>query len=187
LKLRAELGIGADEFVIGSVGRLDPVKNHQGLIRAVQILQQRGFPVRLVIVGDGPMRGDVEDCLRTARLVPEALLLGYRSDVDRLYRVFDSFVLNSFAEGMSNTLLEAMASGLPIICTAVGGNVELVENRQRGTLIVPGNDNALADAMEQLMSSSGGDYGANARSFIMENLSIRRMIERYTALYESVA
>src|SRR5262249_8098339 len=110
-KLRAELGIGQDELVIGTIGRLDPVKNHEGLIRAVQLLQRMGCPARLVIVGDGPLRGKVEECRRNAAgLRPEPLILGYRSDVERLYRVFDTFVLNSFAEGMSNTLLEAMAS-----------------------------------------------------------------------------
>src|SRR5262245_45359771 len=108
LDLRAELGIGQDEFVVGTIGRLDPVKNHEGLIHAVQILQERGHPVRLVIVGDGPLRRDIERSVQTALRTPQALLLGYRGDVEQLYRAFDSFVLNSFAEGMSNTLLEAM-------------------------------------------------------------------------------
>jgi sugar transferase (PEP-CTERM/EpsH1 system associated) len=189
LRLRQELGIGKDEFVVGTIGRLDPVKNLQGLIRAVKLVHESGYPVRLVVVGDGPLRREVEDCLRASLLNPKALLLGYRPDVERLYRVFDTFVLNSFSEGMSNALLEAMASGLPIVSTAVGGNIELVSDQQTGTLIAAGKDQILAEAIQKYVSSSFNRrmHAANARLFAVEKFSIRRMIDQYTTLYESVA
>jgi len=188
-KLRAELGIGEDEFVIGSVARLDPVKNHIGLIQAVQLLQHRGCPVRLVIVGDGPLRAEIECCLRRSSFTYEPVLLGYRPDVERIYRMFDIFVLNSFAEGMSNTLLEAMASELPVICTAVGGNAELVTHGRTGILVPAGADQTLADAIEQYLISPHDrkSYAADARRFAVNTFSIRRMIDAYSALYESVA
>jgi glycosyltransferase involved in cell wall biosynthesis len=189
VELRSKLGIREDEFVVGAIGRLDPVKNHEGLIGAVQLLQESGYPIRLVIVGDGPLRQKIELSAEASLRNPRALLLGYRSDVERLYRVFDVFVLNSFAEGMSNTLLEAMASGLPIVSTAVGGNVELVADAIRGSLILPGDSASLRRALEQIMHSQGirESFGTNARTFVLEKFSIQRMIERYTALYESVS
>jgi sugar transferase (PEP-CTERM/EpsH1 system associated) len=187
LELRKELGISERELVIGTIGRLDPVKNHLGLIHAVRQLQRNGCPVRLVIVGDGPLRDDIEGYVQTSQLIPSAIQLGYRSDVARLYRMFDIFVLNSFAEGMSNTLLEAMACGLPIVCTAVGGNVELVEDKVTGLWVQPGDDNALARALADLIQvpSAREMFAANARHFVKENFSIVKMIERYTTLYES--
>jgi len=188
-ELRKELGIGDGEFVVGAIGRLDPVKNHHGLIRAIQQLQKNGHPVRLVIVGDGPLRREIESFAQASLVAPKALMLGYRPDVERLYRIFDVFVLNSFGEGMSNTVLEAMASGLPIVCTAVGGNAELFPNPQTGTLIGPGQDGALAKALHRYLTSTHERriYTASARHFAVENFSIRKMINEYTNLYESVA
>src|SRR5262245_2976750 len=137
--MRAELGIADNEFVVGTIGRLDPIKNYEGVIDAVRSVNREGHKIRLIICGDGPNKTRIEDRLRSSPIVPEPLLLGYRPDVDRLYRMFDVFVLNSFGEGMSNTLLEAMASRLPIVCTAVGGNVELISNRQTGIVIKAGD------------------------------------------------
>jgi sugar transferase (PEP-CTERM/EpsH1 system associated) len=188
LPLREQLGIGRQEFVIGTIGRLDPVKNHQGLIRAVRLLQDRGHSVRLVIVGDGPMRRQLEEQLQTAGLAPQALRLGYRPDVDRFYRVFDTFVLNSFAEGMSNTLLEAMASGVPIVCTDTGGNGELVAHNTRGLLVKPGDDAGLADALDHFVrfSSERENLAISARRFTEERFSLQTMIRRYSSLYASL-
>jgi sugar transferase (PEP-CTERM/EpsH1 system associated) len=189
LNLRAELGIDEKEFVVGAIGRLDPVKNHEGLVRAVKILSDSRHSVRLVIVGEGPNRQRLEEVIRASQLQPEPLLLGYRPEVERLYRVFDTFVLNSFAEGMSNTLLEAMASGLPIICTTVGGNPELVAGTERGVLIESNSDGALADAIAGYLKSPElrRTHGAQARDYSVQNFSISSMINRYVSLYESVA
>lgn len=189
LRFRKELGIGDEEFVVGAVGRLDPVKDHQGLIRSVQLLQQSGRPVRLIIAGDGPLRAEIDSQLRVAQLAPDAIMLGYRPDVERLYRLFDAFVLNSVAEGMSNTLLEAMASALPIVCTAVGGNVELITDKVHGLVVLPGDRQALTAALMHLIESprARNSLAANARSFVLEHFSVGRMIEQYTHLYNSVA
>jgi sugar transferase (PEP-CTERM/EpsH1 system associated) len=188
LAMRAELNIGDDEFVVGAVGRLDPIKNYPGLIAAVRRLNSNGRKVRLVIAGDGPERRRIEELLQPT-ITPQPLLLGSRSDVGSLYRMLDVFVLNSFAEGMSNTLLEAMASGLPIVCTAVGGNTELVTHGENGVLITPGDDASLAEAIESYISSpeTRTAHGYSACRFVTQNLSLERMIQRYAALYESAA
>src|SRR4030095_10984183 len=105
--------------------------------------------------------------LRASSLNPAPLLLGYRSDTQRLFRSLDVFVLNSFGEGMSNTLLEAMATGLPVICTAVGGNVEVVTNRHTGIVVSPGDDLALGEALCEYAHFADVRrlYGQNARRF----------------------
>lgn len=187
-EMRAKLSIAEDEFVVGTIGRLDPVKNHVGLINAINLLRGDAHKIRLIIVGDGPERGRIENCLRMLSIFPEPLMLGYRSDVHRLYRIFDLFVLNSFAEGMSNTLLEAMASGLPIVCTAVGGNVELIADRENGILVSPGNDMQLAEAILDFILSrrTGETYGSEAREFSVKRLSVQRMVAAYVSLYESL-
>jgi sugar transferase (PEP-CTERM/EpsH1 system associated) len=187
--LRTDLGIAQDEFVVGTVGRLDPIKNHEGLVHAVRMLHEQGYKVRLVIIGDGPNRSRIETILKSSNIEDRVLLLGARTDVASLYRTFDTFVLNSVAEGMSNTLLEAMASGLPIVCTAVGGSVELVCDGDSGVLVEPGDDGALAKAIQKYMDSSETrtDYGRRARKIAIENFSLDRMVSRYVDLYESVA
>ena len=185
--LRQELGIGRDEFVVGSIGRLDPVKNHLGLLRAVEILSRQGIRVRLVIVGDGPEHPRLEEFVRSKSIEPAPILLGYRSDVPELYRLFDLFVLNSIAEGMSNTLLEAMASALPIICTAVGGNVELVADGERGRWVPVANDEALAGRISEYLQSVElrRAHGHESRKFVESRFSLRQMVERYLDLYQA--
>ncbi len=108
--------------------------------------------VRLVIVGDGPERRNLEAMVAETAGIRAPILTGYRPDVDRFYGLFDVFVLNSFAEGMSNTLLEAMASGLPVVCTPVGANPELVRHGERGLHVPVGDDNALASALRLYLS-----------------------------------
>jgi sugar transferase (PEP-CTERM/EpsH1 system associated) len=188
LALRKEWDLADDEFVVGTVGRLDPIKNHEGLLAAVRSLNERGYKVRLVIVGDGPERAKIESLLSSS-LPPKPLLLGARTDIARIYKAFDLFVLNSFGEGMSNTLLEAMASGLPPVCTDVGGNSELVGEGQRGILLRPRDNFGLAETIREYMSSRErfAGYGQNARSFVVEHFSLDQMIRRYVSLYESVA
>src|SRR5436853_6798080 len=178
LQLRRSWGIAEEEFIVGAVGRLDPIKNHAGLVSAVRSLQLTGYKVRLVIAGDGPERVKIEKLLASS-FVQRPILLGARSDVAELYRAFDLFVLNSFAEGMSNTLLEAMASGLPTVCTAVGGNIELVANRERGILVAPGDDHALEQAIRGYMTSPeiGRIHGANASRFVGQYFSLDQMIQ----------
>jgi glycosyltransferase involved in cell wall biosynthesis len=186
--LRHELGIQDGEFVVGAIGRLDPVKNHEGLIRAATLLGRERPGIRLVIVGDGPERAKVEKSIRTLGNKARPILTGYRSDVERFYGVFDVFVLNSFAEGMSNTLLEAMASALPVVCTRVGGNVELVEDQVRGTLVEAGDDCGLVQRLKTYFDSRDlmRRHGDEARRHVEENLSLSIMVQRYVELYRGV-
>jgi glycosyltransferase involved in cell wall biosynthesis len=188
-RMRAELGIAEDEFVVGTVGRLDPIKNYEGLINALRIINSGTQKARLIIVGDGPSRTAIQSALMQASLQPPPLMLGYRADVERIYNILDTFVLNSFAEGLSHALLEAMASGLPVVCTSIGGNIELVTERQRGLLVESADDAMLAEAIREYMNSPHTRYmcGANACRFVQQYFSSQQMVDRYFQLYESIA
>jgi glycosyltransferase involved in cell wall biosynthesis len=182
---RESLVYADEEFVIGTIGRLDPVKNHAGLIRSFACLAKEGASVRLLIVGDGPERSNLEALRESLGLGPKCVFAGYRSDTERFYGIFDTFVLNSFAEGMSNTLLEAMSCALPVVCTPVGANVELVEDGITGTLIPADDEKALLNTFLRLRHSQAlcGQIGASAREFILRSFSLSWMIEQYNKLY----
>jgi sugar transferase (PEP-CTERM/EpsH1 system associated) len=183
--LRGELGIGPDDFVVGTVGRLDPIKNHAGLIRAFSLVARTVPGARLVIVGDGPERAALETLVVSLKGMHVPILTGYRADVERLYGVFDVFVLNSFAEGMSNTLLEAMSSGLPILCTPVGAAVDLIRNGENGRHVLPGDDQGLARLITDYLSMKElrERHGSMCRKHIEEHYSLNSMISDYTRLY----
>ncbi|MGA2260568.1 MAG: glycosyltransferase [Acidobacteriota bacterium] len=185
--LRQELGIGPEEFVVGTVARLDPVKNHEGMINAVGQLNRDGKSARLIIVGEGPNRSALESLIQTWPFGPRPILTGYRPDAWKYYGVFDVFILNSHAEGMSNTQLEAMACGLPVICTPVGGNAELVEDGVSGQYTSVGDDADLADKILKYKDDPDlrSRHGAAARAFVIANHSLNKMISSYVSLYES--
>jgi sugar transferase (PEP-CTERM/EpsH1 system associated) len=187
-QLRKELGISDREFVIGTIGRLDPVKNHAGLIQAFASLAKENHKTRLVIVGDGPEKQNLEQLIQAVGLNPSIILAGYRSDIRRFYGLFDVFVLNSFAEGMSNTLLEAMSSGLPVIGTSVGANPELIIDDEHGCLVPAADNAALINALRSYFDSSERriSHSLAARDFVMQRYGLPAMIQSYIDLYLSV-
>ncbi|MBN2321711.1 MAG: glycosyltransferase [Acidobacteria bacterium] len=186
--LRKELGISDRELVVGTIGRLDPVKNHAGLVGAIGRLAKAGQNVRLVIVGDGPERQNLQALARELALTPSPVFTGYRKDIERFYGIIDIFVLNSVAEGMSNTLLEAMACGLPVVCTPVGANVDIVEDGIRGRFVPVNEENRLAEALLDLINMPDlcRRFGSEARKFVEESHSLSHMIEQYNNLYLNI-
>jgi len=176
-----------DEAVlVGTVGRLDPVKGHAVLVDAVARLTPRGeVPVHLVIVGEGPERGRLEGQIRDASLAARVHLVGERADIPALLRACDVFCLASLAEGISNTLLEAMAAALPVVATAVGGNRELVVDGGTGRLIPAGDPLAFAAALDPLVSDPGlrQGWGEAGRRRACDEFSLEAMVRRYEACY----
>ncbi|MEO0972728.1 MAG: TIGR03088 family PEP-CTERM/XrtA system glycosyltransferase [Pseudomonadota bacterium] len=176
--------------VVGAIGRLSPVKHQMLLARAVaQLVEQDPSlrdVVRLAIVGDGNTRADIEAYLQASGIAPISWMAGARDDVDVMYRGFDLFVLPSLGEGISNTILEAMASGLPVLATAVGGNVELVQPGVTGRLVPSDDVQAMADAL--------GDYVRDvelrraqseaARRTALERYSMEAMVAGYVGVYD---
>lgn len=178
--------------VIGTVGRLQTVKDQTLLARAFVLLLREApelaGPLRLVIVGEGPLRGEIEAILAEGGAAGRAWLAGERSDTPEVMRALDGFVLPSRAEGISNTILEAMASGLPVIATAVGGNGELVLPGQTGTLVPADDARALAAALAAWLQDAGGmrAQGLAGRARAEDEFSLDTMLERYAALYDQL-
>jgi sugar transferase (PEP-CTERM/EpsH1 system associated) len=182
-----------DRLVIGTVGRLDPVKDQANLARAFALLLARRPELRdrlrLVIAGEGPERARIEAVLADGGVQGLAWLAGERADVADLMRGLDVFVLPSLAEGMSNTILEAMASGLPVIATAVGANADLVEAGVTGRVIPPGDPVPLAAAIEACVDDGAATaaQGRAGRRRAVAHFSLVNMVERYQALYRELA
>ena len=179
-----------DSFVFGTVGRLQAVKNQvllaRAFVRLLEIAPDMRQRVRLVIVGEGSTRAEITQVLADANVSALAWLPGARDDVAQALRSFDAFVLPSLAEGISNTILEAMASGLPVVATRVGGNAELVEDGTTGTLVPSADSEALAMAMLRYARDPGyaRSHGQAGRTRAERLFSLDAMIAKYTALYD---
>ncbi len=179
-------------FVVGTVGRMQPVKDPCNLARAfVRAVAKDGTAaerLRLVMVGDGPQLADVVRILDQAGAMPLAWLAGDRADVARLLCGFDLFVSPSLTEGVSNTILEAMASGLPVLATRVGGNPDLIEDGNTGRLVAAADSEALADGILEYLRDPAraiGDGEAGRRRTERE-FSLERMVASYDELYSSL-
>lgn len=181
---------GHDAVVFGAVGRMVEVKDFPALVEAfIAVLDARpelAAVARLVIVGEGPSRASCQARLDAAGLAHLAWLPGERHDVAELMRAFDVFVLSSKNEGISNTILEAQASGLPVIATAVGGNLELVDDGVNGVLVAPGSPRALAQAMCGYLDAPDriATDGRAARQRAEARYSLAAMAQAYAAVYD---
>ena len=182
---------GPEHFVIGTVGRMQQVKDQLTLARAfvrlVQIMPGAEQRLRLVMIGEGPLRERVRALLAEAGLEKLAWLPGKRDDVARIMRSFDLFVLPSLAEGISNTILEAMATGLPVLATAVGGNRELVREGETGTLVPRDDPERMASALRAYAVSAElcRRQGREARRAIETDFGMEAMVNGYMKIYDT--
>lgn len=174
----------------GTVTRLsaikDPLNTVEAFIRLVGS-HPRGDRARLTIVGDGPLRGAIEERVEAAGLTSRVRLVGSQLDVAPWLQRFHVFVLGSLREGISNTILEAMASGLPVVASDTGGNPELVDAGTTGLLVPPSAPEALAAAMARYLDEPElvRLHGANASHRAQEQFSIERMVGAYDSLYRT--
>jgi len=179
-------------FVIGTVGRMQAVKDQPTLVRAFLNLLQASPAVRdrarLMLIGDGPLLPQCRGLLRTAGAEHLAWLPGECSNVAELMRAMDVFVLPSLAEGISNTILEAMATSLPVVATDVGGTRELVDEGQTGLLVPPSDPNALVRAIRKYFDDpgAGGRHGSAGRKKIQAGFSFDSMVAGYVEVYDRV-
>ena len=177
-------------WLVGTVGRMQFVKDPLTLARAfVQVLQQQPglcSRLRLVMVGDGPLRAQAQTLLDAAGVADLCWLPGERSDVPTVMRGLHCFVLPSLAEGVSNTILEAMATALPVLATDVGGNSELVRPGQTGTLVPAADADAMARALADLAldPQRAAGLGRAGRAEVDARFSLQAMVQTYQALYE---
>jgi sugar transferase (PEP-CTERM/EpsH1 system associated) len=177
-------------WVVGTVGRMQVVKDQTLLARAfVQALQHQPklrHRLRLVLVGDGPLRAEAAAILDAAGLSDLAWLPGERNDVPDVMRGLDCFVLPSLGEGISNTILEAMATGLPVIATAVGGNADLVVHGKTGLVVPAAQVEALSSSLLQLANDrdTAAAMGHAGRAEAERRFGLQAMVSTYQDVYE---
>jgi len=178
-----------DVFVVGTVGRMQTVKAQPLLacafVRALELAPSLRACLRLVMIGDGPLRAEAQAILEQGGVSQLAWLPGGRADVPDVMRGLDAFALPSFAEGISNTILEAMACGLPVLATRVGGNAELVAEGLTGLLVQPGDVDTLAQGLIALAQepARAAAMGLAGRRRVEQHFSLPAMVTSYQALY----
>jgi sugar transferase (PEP-CTERM/EpsH1 system associated) len=179
-----------DSFVIGTVGRIQDVKNHAGLIDAFIQLQTRlpeeKAQLRLAIIGDGPLRKTIAEKIASAGIADVVWLPGARTDIAEIMQSFSVFALSSIAEGTPVTILEAMSASLPVVATQVGGIPALVLDHVTGTLVPPNDADAMATALAAYIKqpATAMQHGAAGRERIERQYSVAAMLAAYTALYD---
>jgi glycosyltransferase involved in cell wall biosynthesis len=178
---------GNSSPVIGTVGRLVPQKGHRHLLEALSQLKKRGMSFSLMIVGNGPLRSELESQVEELGLSGDVSFLGHREDVYDLLSSFDIFVLPSEFEGLPFALLEAMAARRPIIASDVDGIGDAIVDEENGLLVPSKDPGALAAALERLVGEDRlrQELGNNARSAVAR-FDLPRMIARTEELYESL-
>nr|WP_315201410.1 TIGR03088 family PEP-CTERM/XrtA system glycosyltransferase [uncultured Albidiferax sp.] len=182
--------VGAQLWRVGTVGRMQTVKDQltltRAFIRALEIAPELQTRLRLTLVGDGPLREGCQLLLDTAGVSALSWLPGERDDVPEIMQGLDCFVLPSLAEGISNTILEAMACGLPVVATDVGGNADLVIHGVTGQIVPAGDVDAMAHSLVRLASSPelAQSMGRAGRQRILEKFSLDAMVGTYQGLYD---
>lgn len=161
MKKRQELGLAAEAFVILSVGELNINKNHETIIKALARLKIQDL--YYVICGEGNHRKNIENLIEKYGLKSQVKLLGFRYDVNEIYNIVDVFVFPSFREGLPVSLMEAMVMGLPVVCSNIRGNNDLIKDGLGGYLVKPNDIEGFAQSIEKLYMS------ANNRKIFGEN------------------
>jgi glycosyltransferase involved in cell wall biosynthesis len=183
-----ELGLSAKTKLVGMVARLAPVKGHHFFIQAAARIAREDANVHFVLVGDGPLRREIENELSQCGIAHRVHILGDRADARLLAFAFDVAVLTSLNEGLPNTVMEAMSAGVPTIATAVGGTVELIADNETGYLVPPADSETLANRItfalkHEAISSAVGERG---REFVMSRFSMQQMVRSVEKLYDEV-
>ncbi len=187
-ELRSELGLDPGRVLVACVARFHPVKDHETLLRAFARVAAERDDVDLLLAGDGPLGERLRELTAALGLTGRVEFLGVRDDVPELLQAVDIFCMTSLSEAASLTVLEAMAAGLAIVVTAVGGNPELVRDRREGLLAPRGDDAAIARALLELCADPDGAarMGAAARHRAQEGFTLERTVDAYLELYRRV-
>jgi len=186
--LLVELGVDSDCKIIGTVGRMAPVKNQASLISAFDKIQQKIPKSKLIIVGEGPCETDLKNLANELGIAGSVVFAGNRNDIPKILNLFDVFVLPSLSEGTSFSLLEAMASGVPPVVTNVGGNPNIVYNNHHGYVVAPNDIEDLSDKIIKILVNEDIRYGFinNAIEHVMLNFSHEVNVEKYKHMYLSL-
>lgn len=183
--LRKELNIEKDDYVIGFVGRVDPVKDIQTLINAVSIAKTHIQNIKLIIVGDGNERAKLQESVNRKKMENNVIFTGQRDDIPDCLSIMNLYVQPSLYEGMSNTIIEAMANGKVVVATEVGGTPELIEHEVDGLLFHPGSSEELAKYIIDLYKNPEKACILSDRACkkVKKQFSMSSMIKNYENLY----
>jgi glycosyltransferase involved in cell wall biosynthesis len=186
---RVELGVPADAFVVGSVAELSRVKNFDLALEAVQIARQSNPRLHLVLIGDGSQRGRLQNRAAELRIADAVCFTGVRRNVAALLAGLDVYLCSSDYEGISLSVLEAMARARPIVATRVGGNPELISHDDNGVLVDRGDAQQMAAALVRLSANPnhGVHLGQRALAKFREHFMIEQMVGQYTSVYRHIA
>jgi glycosyltransferase involved in cell wall biosynthesis len=189
MEVRAALGLAPDDIVIGAVGRLEPQKRFERLLEVFATLRRDRERLRLLLVGEGSARGELEAAARSLGVEKDCRLLGHRADVADLHHAFDLFVQSSDYEGTPNVVLEAMALGTPVVATAAGGTAELIEDGVEGLIVPPGDPVRLREAIERALADreATARRAAAARARIEGPLSFESRMRAVERIYDELA
>jgi glycosyltransferase involved in cell wall biosynthesis len=187
-ELRKELKLGGQEFLIGTMGRLMPVKGLESFLKAAEIIRRQKPNVKFIIAGDGPLKRDLQAKAREYGLDKDVLFLGHRNDSHDILGLMDVFVLPSVSEGIPMVLLEALALARPVIASRVGGIPEVIEDGVSGLLVTPGREDELAQSCVALMDNYNfaQQLGIAGRKRVEERFSARVMAEKVAEVYRTL-
>jgi glycosyltransferase involved in cell wall biosynthesis len=182
---RAQLGLDPHATVIGCVGRLVALKNHRMMVAVLPDLLRKRADLTLALLGGGPLCEELQAQATALGVADRIVFAGERTGIPDLLPAFDLFVMPSLTEGLSIALLEACATGLPIVATAVGGNLEIVTDAQAGLLIPPGEQSALLEAVGTMLGDAAlrERCGASARRWALAHASMEAFRASYDAFY----
>lgn len=185
---RQEMGLQSNHLCIGTVGYLRPVKNQILLIRACRAICKKYPLVRVCLIGDGPEKEKLKTTCLELGIARQVLFCGARHDIPSVLNGFDVFVLPSLNEGMPNSVLEAMATGLPVLASNVGGTPEVVEDQQTGMLFPSDHEKILEKQLEALVldSEKRKTFGQKGRHRVVQLFSLNKMVQEYENLYKTI-
>jgi len=185
----AALGIGASARVVGLLGRLVPAKAPLVFLEAVALAAQKVPDLKALVIGDGPLRADVEAFIQKRGLSPRVVLTGVRQDIPELLAGLDVLAFSSEREGLSMAMLEAMAAGVPVVATRVGGTPELIEHERTGLLVEPANPAQLAEGIARLCQNGqqADAIRRAAQQHVAERFSLRAMVGAHESVYQSLS
>jgi len=186
-QLRQNLGIKDDESVVGMIANFSWVKGHKDVIDVARIVLKEVPNTKFIFIGEGPLKGSCQASAVRHQLEDKTLFLGSRQDISELLSIMDISLNASYSEGMSNTILESMAAGVPVVATAVDGNLETVSDNETGFLVPPKNAATMALAIMKILRDSAlrKNLGENARQRALWQFSFLGMVKVYEGLYET--
>lgn len=183
-----EFELPQNAYVIGCVARLEVMKGHEYLLRAFEIINRKYHQTRLILIGDGPARQEIENLIKELQLENKVVLAGFRHDVPKLLKIMDLFVSASLKEGMPYTLIEALAAGVPVVATDVIGNRDVVGDGKEGFLVCPKDENSLAEGMEKAITQRElcREYVLAGQKKVERDLTVESSVKHLFEVYKGL-